>query len=544
MATTFVVASLFVILVGGELQPHRTVVDLRRMNATFGKHTIDPYKPNITVGFLSSFKELGKLICGAISLAVDMVNADTGLLPKHNLKFIAYDSGEPNTAITIKKMTQMKEEGVVAFIGPDHSCVSEALVAAAWNMPMITYKCSDSKVSEKMIFPTFARTLPPSSKVSKSLISLLKHFTWDQLVLLVSDNPSEKQIAEALIHLAHKNDIAILETFYLPGDYLTKDNTTLKEIVMQTYKRTRVYVLIADAYSLVDFVRFMNVQGLLEGGEYVVIALEKEETYNPDKEYQFIRREFEAAWLVADPVPFRSVLLVCPGAPIHPDYSLFQDLVVNYSVSEPFNIPSHPVIKVEVPIYAGLVYDAVMIYASALTQALDDNISEHNGSAVFQYIKSRPYESILGFSVMIDDQGDAEGNYTVMALVQDDDEPPFQRMKPVARFNYQGSNGLPLLRLERPINWISGAPPRSEPQCGFTGEKCDTKPEWKMISIYIVCCVISIVAGMFIFRHYRYEQKLACLLWKVEMKDLILLRSDHGGSFQKFRNNLYVSTLF
>ncbi|GFV69648.1 putative transposable element [Trichonephila clavipes] len=57
-----------------------------------------------------------------------------------------------------------------------------------------------------------------------------------------------------------------------------------------------------------------------------------------------------------------------------------------------------------------------------------------------------------------------------------------------------------LLRLERPINWISGAPPRSEPQCGFTGEKCDTKPEWKMISIYIVCCVISIVAGMFIFR--------------------------------------------
>ncbi|GFV69617.1 guanylate cyclase 32E [Trichonephila clavipes] len=139
MATTFVVASLFVILVGGELQPHRTVVDLRRMNATFGKHTIDPNKPNITIGFLSSFKELGKLICGAISLAVEMVNADSGLLPKHNLKFIAYDSGEPNTAITIKKMTQMKEEGVVAFIGPDHSCVSEALVAAAWNMPMITY---------------------------------------------------------------------------------------------------------------------------------------------------------------------------------------------------------------------------------------------------------------------------------------------------------------------------------------------------------------------------------------------------------------------
>lgn len=51
-----------------------------------------------------------------------------------------------------------------------------------------------------------------------------------------------------------------------------------------------MYVLIADAYALVDFVRFMQVQGLLDSGEYVVIALEKEETYNPDKEYQFIRR--------------------------------------------------------------------------------------------------------------------------------------------------------------------------------------------------------------------------------------------------------------
>ncbi|XP_055935780.1 guanylate cyclase 32E-like [Argiope bruennichi] len=539
MAPAFVVVSLFLSLVAGELHPHRTVVDLRRMHANYGKHALDPNKPNITIGFLSSFKELGKLICGAIPLAVDMVNADSELLPSHNLKFIAYDSGEPNTAVTIKKMTQMKEEGVVAFIGPDHSCVSEALVAAAWNMPMITYKCSDSKVSEKTIFSTFARTLPPSSKVSKSLIALLKDFEWNQLVLLVSDNPSEKQIAEALIHLAQKNDITIIETFYLPGDYLTKDNTTLKEIVMQTYKRTRVYVLIADAYSLVDFVRFMQVQGLLDSGEYVVIALEKEETYNPDKEYQFIRREFEAAWLVADPTPFRSVLLVTPGAPIHPDYSLFQDLVLNYSESQPFNIPFHPVIKVEVPIYAGLVYDAVMIYASALTQALADNISEYNGSAVFQYIKSRPYESILGFSVMIDDQGDAEGNYTVMALVEDDEEPPTQRMKPVARFTYQESKDLPLVKKERPINWISGTPPKSEPQCGFTGEKCETKPEWKMISIYIVCFAISVGAAMFTFRHYRYEQKLAGLLWKVEMKDLVLLRSDHDGAFQKFRNNLY-----
>lgn len=36
-------------------------------------------------------------------------------------------------------MTQMRDRGAVAFIGPDDTCSSEALVAAAWNLPMISY---------------------------------------------------------------------------------------------------------------------------------------------------------------------------------------------------------------------------------------------------------------------------------------------------------------------------------------------------------------------------------------------------------------------
>lgn len=35
-------------------------------------------------------------------------------------------------------MTEMKDK-VAAFVGPDESCVSEALVAAAWNKAIISY---------------------------------------------------------------------------------------------------------------------------------------------------------------------------------------------------------------------------------------------------------------------------------------------------------------------------------------------------------------------------------------------------------------------
>ena len=37
-------------------------------------------------------------------------------------------------------MTQMwQNENVSVFIGPDDKCTNEALVAAAWNIPMISY---------------------------------------------------------------------------------------------------------------------------------------------------------------------------------------------------------------------------------------------------------------------------------------------------------------------------------------------------------------------------------------------------------------------
>lgn len=44
-------------------------------------------------------------------------------------------------------MTELREKKVKAFIGPDESCTTEALLASAWNTPMLSfvsvfYKCT------------------------------------------------------------------------------------------------------------------------------------------------------------------------------------------------------------------------------------------------------------------------------------------------------------------------------------------------------------------------------------------------------------------
>jgi len=49
-------------------------------------------------------------------------------------------------------------------------------------------KCSDPELSDKATYPTFARTLPPPEKIAKSIVSVLKHFGWDRVVVLAGQH--------------------------------------------------------------------------------------------------------------------------------------------------------------------------------------------------------------------------------------------------------------------------------------------------------------------------------------------------------------------
>ena len=114
---------------------------------------------NITIGFLFSWFFLndqnidrdliiqqlekatdmeGRLIAGAMTIAVNDINNNSTLLPNHTLQFIARNSWS-DTLVGVQEMTRLMQEGAVAFIGPEQPCEVEAKVASAWNLPMISY---------------------------------------------------------------------------------------------------------------------------------------------------------------------------------------------------------------------------------------------------------------------------------------------------------------------------------------------------------------------------------------------------------------------
>lgn len=180
------------------------------------------------------------MVLGAVPLGVEAVNNDTTLLPGKTLKFIPFNTGREASfrpqsiryltsiskikssvnvqfVLTIRFMTEMRDNNVAAIIGPDESCTAEALVASAWNLPMISYvrnflqitkinnfifynlqKCTDSAVSDKSYFNSFARTLAPAAKVSKSVVALLLAFEWNKIVIVTSDRTWSLEVAEAI----------------------------------------------------------------------------------------------------------------------------------------------------------------------------------------------------------------------------------------------------------------------------------------------------------------------------------------------------------
>ena len=77
-------------------------------------------------------------VLGAVSYAVERVNNDTSILPNTTLSFTT-DMLTNEQYDSLKVMTRLRDENISAFIGPDESCRDEAMIASAWNLPMVSY---------------------------------------------------------------------------------------------------------------------------------------------------------------------------------------------------------------------------------------------------------------------------------------------------------------------------------------------------------------------------------------------------------------------
>lgn len=501
---------------------------------------------NYTVGYLTNIhgrrnaiKE-GLKISGAISYAIEKINNDTSILMGHKLQFIFNDTmGDP--LIGTRSTVEQWNKGAIAIFGPEDSCEIEAAVASALNVPMLSYKCADSKVSDKEFYKTFARTYPSNKGVVRSILVLLKAFNWNKFSIIAENAEPYEIVARNLKTQALKNPNFTVNhkgiKFFTPNTFCCEDgkpccNTVYRNIIDETYKWTRVYVFIMKIYDLIQMLLMMQIKKLLDKGEYVIIFVDLEQ-YSPVDSCKYMWRvelkenEKKAAFSAA-----HSLLVVVPSPPSD-GYEDFENKVREYNEKQPFDFPNKlPFVK-HISEFAAYLYDSVMLYAEALSSVLDEGEDPRNGTHIIQKIISKKrYKSVTGSWIQIDENGDVEGNYTVLSIQEkpsnltlrcrDQNSNITEVMLPVATFQHSNDRKEPVFTLRRPIKWISGSPPPDEPPCGFDSSLClPAEDKFREIVAGTLGCVFFFVSVItwILYRNWKYEQELAGLLWKIAAEE-------------------------
>jgi len=295
---------------------------------------------------------------------------------------------------------------------------------------------------------------------------------------------------------------------------------------------------------------------LFDKGEYVVISVDWE-TYTPERALAFlwrneilrINKDCKDAQSPSQQAA-QSLLMVVTKNPDE-NFAKFSREVIEYNHQPPFSFPRPVILNMfsrHVTMFAANLYDAVMLYANALSRTIRSrNLTDpsqiieaaKNGRELFEnIIAQRKYTSVTGAEIRLDDNGDSEGNYTVLAAKLSNFSKPILnkkttnttfscsfQMEPVGHFQNIGSKSTRFLETDT-ISWVGKRPPPDEPPCGYLYEKCRGEGDNRLRNSRISAGVLGgifllvILCTVYAYRKWKVEQEIAGLVWKIDSNEL------------------------
>lgn len=532
-------------------------------------HIPSPSTEEVKLGLLIPFKNTnrlgnffhrGEFFASAMSIAVDDINSRPDLLPGQNVTFIWNDT-DCEEVNSLQSIVFQLSQGVSAFIGPGCSCNTSARMAASFNKTMISYMCSNPELSYKKLYPTFIRTFAIDTKLTPSLLSLLKHFNWKRVAIIYENVTKWIEMKNNMVKRLRANGITVaLERLTHPSAQYRPGNDTdyYRNILRKIKEEARIVIFVSDFHIAREGMLHAYDENMING-DYAFIIFELDQTQvalyskKPFKwffssyrgtlnRYHHVKEAFEAAFVLAI------------KSPSSKSYVNFTEQLKIRSIDPPFNSTVYtgyifegnstnhkfPANKTKPPIYGAYLYDAVYQFAMALNKTMQKNQSL-DGENIAGNMQNMQYDSILGYKIHFDTNGDAEFNLTLLDM-QPIEGGSDHEMIPVGDFQIMYDNKTNegeqvfIRRSGITIKWPGGrtGPPRDSPECGFHGELC-IKPIGEDVKTKIIAGVsgalalLALLLLLNIYRQYRLERELKSLLWKVDYNEVC---------FEKKRNSM------
>ncbi|KHJ79486.1 hypothetical protein OESDEN_20866, partial [Oesophagostomum dentatum] len=189
--------------------------------------------------------------------------------------------------------------GARVFIGPEMNCRTEATMAAAQNLPIISYKCKDQTVSDKKKYNTFARTVPAETDIVKAFIALCREHNWKKFAIIYEEHPAHEELYLALrqaidvenarmdvdeIRYSVQNVSKVIRFSEVQSEKL------IDSVIEQTKDMTRLYVTFGNVRLFRKILMSMGKLGLTDSQQYLLIYLDAD--YNWLNVYHAMNNHF------------------------------------------------------------------------------------------------------------------------------------------------------------------------------------------------------------------------------------------------------------
>ncbi|KAK3755812.1 hypothetical protein RRG08_010415 [Elysia crispata] len=149
-----------------------------------------------------------------------------------NTSLIDKSSEARNPGLFVACVFKFFLHGICASPVCDSVCETAGLLAGRWSVPMISYGCEDSKLSDREQYPTFFRTTSKFTAMAGFLEDILTYFQWDHVTLVTTDNRVWIETEEELLREFNSRITATT------WNILSSDWTSLQATLLQKTKES------------------------------------------------------------------------------------------------------------------------------------------------------------------------------------------------------------------------------------------------------------------------------------------------------------------
>ncbi|XP_067863056.1 taste receptor type 1 member 1-like [Heptranchias perlo] len=240
-----------------------------------------------------SFASAGYRHFQAMRFAVEEINNSSELLPNVTLGYLIFDNcASPinvkavfDFALGNSRWGAEECQGLVgcrprvsAILGPwgSEAALAIASVLHLFHIPQISYGASNEKLSDKVLFPSFFRTIPSDRNQVEAMVLLIQRFGWNWISVIASDNQYGQDGKHRVIELASTRGICVAYQGIIHDHETTSEHAVSKMITHIGRSNPNVIVLFSDLISARTFFQ-AAVDGNITGKTWILSESVSEE---------------------------------------------------------------------------------------------------------------------------------------------------------------------------------------------------------------------------------------------------------------------------